>query len=259
MYIKALFFVFLAPGWLWAAESGISVGLQLSRFEYEEPNVMTEKGELTGAYLAYVSSNLGGWNYRMQLDYLQGRLNYDGGIYDTSTGITTPATSQTSDDVLIGQLDFGLGDGGIQLRPYAGLAYRLWRDEIDGDSGYRRHTSYVYLPLGFSVGTSFNSSAEIIFEAQYHFWIQGKNKSYLTDINPSFGDYEFKQSEGSGYQLALLVNFTGTSSFFPFLRLMYQTWKVANSEYKYFPVTGNYLVEPENNTSVLTLTAGLRF
>lgn len=256
-----LFFLlgFVCPAF--ATQEGLSIGLQGARFEYDEPGVMTEKGFLWGGYGSFLSSRNAPMSVRAQAHFLVGQLDYDGAIYNTSNGTTTPYQTTTEDTVIETQLDAGIqvdSSAEFRVRLFGGLGYRFWQDRISGETGYRRETTYIYLPLGVEVLTVISPEMLLSFEAQYNHWLKGKNRSYLTDVNPSFGDYEFNQDTGSGFQLAGQFSLVWPQ-LRPFFRLIYQSWDVEDSEIKFFPTTGGYLLEPKNSTQTFFFIAGISF
>lgn len=133
--------------------TGADLWLEATAFDYEEPGLMTQEGELAGAGGSYTFEPVDAVLVRFSGDYRVGGTDYDG---QTQSGI--PTTSEADD--AIGRASamlarrLSLPDGAVYLE--GGLAVRDWRQDLkDGTTntgapvaGYDRGHRYYYLPLG---------------------------------------------------------------------------------------------------------------
>jgi hypothetical protein len=131
-----------APRWAIAPE--------VSWFHYEEPGIMEEEGTLYGASVSYTRFYKEVFEDRilkLEGGVSAGEVDYDGELLDG-----TPYTINGNDDILVNaRLLWGPlwhTDTWANYFHY-GLGYRYLQDDSTHDpAGYRRHSNYLYLPLG---------------------------------------------------------------------------------------------------------------
>ncbi len=211
-----------------------------SQVHYKEPNVMDEKGHLSGIGidLRYDFSDLLYTN--LQAKFQAGNLEYDGATFDGEP------IKQTTDDLttdLRALVYLNLG----KLAPYSGYGYRFWRNDLV--ISYIRETTYHYMPLGFRYLWH-----NLYFAYEKRIFLKGVNKSYMSDVDPNRNDVTLKQNSGSGY--ALEAGHIG--KFFNLgykISLMYDHWSIADSKTASDGV--DTLIEPHNSTNTISLSAGL--
>jgi hypothetical protein len=132
-----------APRWTIAPE--------VSWFHYEEPGLMKEEGVLYGvaaSYSQYYRADYEDRIFRLEGGVSTGHVDYDGSLQDG-----TPYTIEANDDFLVNaRLLWGpLWHTSTWADCFHyGLGYRYLQDDSTHDpAGYRRHSNYLYLPLGF--------------------------------------------------------------------------------------------------------------
>jgi hypothetical protein len=134
-----------APHWAIAPE--------FSWFYYEEPGVMDEEGVLygvTASYTRYYPAVFEDRILKLEGGFAAGEVDYDGSLMDG-----TPYSIESNDDYLINaRILWGplwQTDTWANYFHY-GLGYRyLQNDMSDDPAGYRRHSNYLYLPLGLKM------------------------------------------------------------------------------------------------------------
>lgn len=239
-------------------QSGNSIGLSLSSYEYQEPGIMSLKGVKMGVDLhaVRVAEDRGNLIFRGDLRYAFGSVDYD------SNG--TGSASGEPDWYIEGRALFGK-DWEINnavLSPYTGLGYRyLFNDgrgiTSTGHGGYRRESNYVYLPVGIIHHRALTGLARLESTLEYDFLLAGKQVSRLSDV-PGYSDVTNNQS--SGYGLRLSVTYQKDKwAIGPYAYY----WNIGESDvvpeiYNGVP-TGSGLVEPNNNTIEFGLMASQQF
>jgi len=131
-----------APRWAIAPE--------VSWFHYEEPGLMEEEGAMYGvsaSYTRYYRAPMADRILKVEGGFSAGEVDYDGSLLDG-----TPYTVEGNDDLLANaRVLWGPlwhTDTWANYFHY-GLGYRYLQDDSTHDpAGYRRHSNYLYLPLG---------------------------------------------------------------------------------------------------------------
>jgi len=248
-----------SPSWQIAPE--------VSRFRYEEPGVMTDRGTFYGIVASYT-------HYRprsgdpMQFDAdsndslswstvrIEGRLSFGEVTYDGSYMDGTPLRTSGTDDVLLDVRVLW----GVEWQPvkfpdafYAGLGYRYLNDDSTSQlGGYLRESSYLYVPFGSRADFELTKSWSLGLTGEFDVLLIGRQTSHLDDVDPLSPEVHNWQWPGFGVRAAVALRYRGKSldlAVSPFVRY----WWVAESDLSY----GYY--EPENNTLEYGLSAILRF
>jgi hypothetical protein len=238
--------------------SGSELGLQISDYRYEEhfngsgfmSNVGTKLG-ITGSYIQTVS---GGWYWGGDVRFATGPVNY------TGSGTKAGNPEQLFDVRLTGGRDFARGS--YLLSPYAGVGYRTLFNDLSGltstgAAGYRRYSTYVYLPLGLTHRFSVNDQARISTSLEYQHLLEGRQQSFLSDSNPLFNDPVNTQKNGYG---ARLVSSYETAHWS--VGLFYQFWSLPDSDRSVLTASGvpvGAVIEPKNTTAEVGAHLKYRF
>ena len=181
---------------------------------------------------------------------LQGKLGY-GQVDYTSAG--TGTMSGIPDYQFETSGAFGLGFEGTSLRttPYIGAGFRYLlnasglKQSSTGHYGYDRESRYIYIPIGINLETKPSNESYFAFRAEYDYFIYGQQKSYLSDVSPSYPDITNDQEEGSGLKLSAKYYIDKSGG----LEAYMDYWDIADSK---IDVTGNFM-EPRNTTTELGL------
>lgn len=164
---------------------------------YKEPAFMQEYGSMLG--FMYTSINRyykNKYSIKLQLRYASGGVNYE-----SASG----KFQGISDNVFESRLLYGFDrylatDSLITL--YCGLGWRTLTDNLQdaGAGGYRRVSSYTYLPIEIEYGLKMAESASFGFVIGYDYLLSGMQTSYWDDIDPRFDPIVNTQRSGSGYR-----------------------------------------------------------
>ncbi|MGC2517834.1 MAG: outer membrane beta-barrel protein [Burkholderiales bacterium] len=234
-----------------ASRRGWEVGGQVSDYRYQEPDVGVKIwGPKIGGTGAYTFTDAKKWS-KFDLRLAYGRLKYEGsGTADSEPDLILETRAAVGRDFFPG--------GGVSLSPYLGLGYRYLFNDLRGTSstgaiGYRRYSTYVYVPLGLTTRFSAGESWVIAPTVEYDYLIRGTQKSQLTDAGLGFTDATNEQDKGRGYRLSLMVE-NGFWAFGPWT----QYWNIKDSDI--VPIGfGRGAQEPRNQTREYGLELKYRF
>ncbi|MCF8069688.1 MAG: porin family protein [Desulfobacterales bacterium] len=233
----------------------IRIGFQLNSFYYEEPGLMDEEIDLYGFYGSYIYHGSKRWMLEGDFSLMAGEGDYDG---QTQRG--RPLQADTDDSVveLRGLVGYDLVPAiNHVITPYTGLGYRFWYDEIDGTGGYQRERYTWYLPIGVRTHSPLAGKWFWGIVAEYDLFLEGEQKSYLSDVHPGYNDPVNKQDSGYGLKFSVPVSMylrAGQSSIT--LEPYYEYWDIDDSDISAWTWYGTivaYGIEPENTTSVTGL------
>jgi hypothetical protein len=225
-------------------------GPELSYIQYEEPDVMKEKGMMYGIGASYAYHN------KLMLKG-EGKFSFGFLDYEGSTWGGTPLTINNIPNYmwefrgLIGY-DFAVFKA-TTITPYLGLGYRYLNDNSQqkSSSGYKRESNYLYCPIGIEAVTNFNNGWSMGAAIEYDVFLWGKQKSHLSDIDPGFNLVENDQNTGYGIRGSIkFIMKAGKIDFIlePFIKY----WNISESKVADVTYYGAYLtsvVEPKNNSS----------
>jgi len=233
-----------------ATRGGWELGLQLSSYEYEEPDFAMLDGERFGLTAAYTFRN----DTRL-FSRIEGRFSY-GELDYTGSGTKSNNPDELYElRVLVGR-DYPLGKH--VWAPYAGLAIRYLYNDIRGTTstgavGYRRESRYWYVPIGVTWRIPLGESWVFAPQLEYDAFANGSQTSYLTDTGIGFTDANNRQGHGEGArgQLALENRNWAFSVWFNY-------WNIKDSEV--VPIGGGFVGwEPENYTREAGVEVRYRF
>ena len=234
-----------------ATRSGWEIGGQLTRYHYEEPDVMWLKGDrlgVTGAYTA-ASPNRAFARFEARASY--GSLDYQG------SGTMSDVPDYLFEVRVLAGRDYPAGK--VVWSPYVGGGFRYLYNDLRGTTstgqlGYRRDSSYFYLPLGVTLRMQLGSDWAMAPQVEYKGFIHGVQRTYLSDTGiPGYSDVTNQQRQGSGYRLQLM--FEGRRwSFGPWL----DYWDIKDSDRQQIApgITG---IEPANWTREAGVELRYRF
>ncbi len=249
----AVFFLFAVTGISFAKPAqpemhSLEIGPQVSHIRYEEPDVMEEKGVMYGITGSYAYHNK--FMLKLQGGYSLGQLDYK--------------NSGTIDNIDNYMIELrGLGGYDIPvlkrtvLTPYIGLGYRYLNDDSSGmisstgAHGYERESTYYYSPVGIEAVTQLNNGWSLGLTVEYDLFLEGKQKSRLSDVDARFSDLENDQHQGYGLRGSVRLRKKGRNVDFvmePFIKY----WDIDKSEESFITVSGSiwgYGWEPENNST----------
>jgi len=251
----------------------VNLGPDVSYITYREPGIMKERGWFYGiageGYLKYPLNNC--WNLATGLEakYAWSRVDYSSDESGDMDGI--------KDRLFEVRLLLGaewLPYKNISFMPYVGFGYRKLTDDSSGKetdlgaSGYKRTIRYFYVPIGISGVYYINPNWKIKGYAEYDYFIRGKVKSYLSDVDPtrrkikSSTSYEpidptptptlyedIKNTQDDGYGIRAGVSIVRNFKSFELSGGLYvKYWKIDESDISYDSL-GNEWVEPKNHST----------
>ncbi|HEX9184158.1 MAG TPA: hypothetical protein VF876_12955, partial [Burkholderiales bacterium] len=137
---------------------------------------------------------------------LEGRWSYGSLEYQGSGTLTGVPDYLLEGRVLAGR-DYG--DERLRWSPYVGGGIRLLYNDLRGVSstgavGYRRESTYFYLPIGVTLRMPLADGWVIAPQVEYDIFVRGVQRSYLSDTGLGFGDVSNEQSSGRGYRVQLM-------------------------------------------------------
>ncbi|WP_024871384.1 hypothetical protein [Tolumonas lignilytica] len=237
-----------------STNSGQELGLSVSSYKYEEPNVdVKNDGIKIGADYTTALSFQNEWFLK-----LNGRIAY-GTVDYTGSG-----TAKNNPDYyyelrpLIGN-DRWLGNS--VLAPYAGFGFRYLYNDSRGMTstgywGYQRESRYYYVPVGVTHRFSLDSRSILESMVEFDYLIRGQQKSRLSDVSPSYPDADNRQNSGYGIKFSSMYRAHGLA-IGPYI----DYWNINDSEVS-TAVSGNTIYsgfEPQNTTFEFGIKASMRF
>ncbi len=229
--------------------SSWTLGPQISSFHYEEPSLMEEDGVLYGVVFSATRFEQATESrdklVRFEGGVAVGQMDYDGALLDG-----TPYNMDGIDDLLANaRLLWGCvwHDQVCANQVYAGLGYRyLGDDSSDDPAGYKRHSNYFYLPVGYERGQKLGEGWYLGLGGEFDLLLYGLQRSEL--LGGAYEPIKNNQDFGSGYGLRGTVEIRhrgkgADMSIAPFI----QYWWVDQSD------TDHGFFEPENNSTQIGL------
>lgn len=238
--------------------SGSELGLHISDYKYEEQFkgafLMSNAGTKWGVTGSYTQTIGNGWYWSGDARFALGEVKY------TGSGTKGGNPDLLFDGRLIGGKDFDRGH--YLLSPYAGLGYRTLYNDLRGSTstgatGYRRSSTYVYLPLGLTHRFRWDDQARVSTSLEYNHLLEGKQQSFLSDSNPQFNDPVNTQKNGYGIRLVSSYETVSWS-----WGLFYQFWNLQDSDRSIRTTSGVpvvYVIEPQNTTTEVGIQLKYRF
>ncbi|MDD2700117.1 MAG: hypothetical protein PHH36_02655 [Sideroxydans sp.] len=229
---------------------GNELGVSLGFYRYEEPGLMSLQGLKGGFDLRTTKA------YPNRHTFLRGELRYAGGTVDYASNGTGSSSGEPDwyieGRALIGS-DWLLRSATVSS--YIGLGYRFLLNDgrgitSTGHAGYRRESTYFYLPAGLILRETLNSGNEIASMIEYDQLLSGNQFSKLSDVSTNYSDLNNKQSDGYGIKIRLSY-VTPNWSVGPYLHY----WNIADSAI--MPYRNGMLIdygrEPHNKTTEVGL------
>jgi len=236
--------------------SGGELGIQISKYKYdEEVNgsfFMSTEGDKLGLTGSFTIAFDGNWYISGDGRYASGLVNYTGsGTKGSNPDVLTELR------VVAGQ-DFDFGD--YLLSPYAGFGVRSLSNDLrgytsTGAAGYRRESSYTYLPLGLTHRLLWGAQSRISTSLEYDHFVGGQQTSYTTDVG-AVNNLKNSQKKGFGARVNMAYE-TGewSAGFF------YNYWNIQDSDVSSFttPPVVFAAIEPHNTTREFGIQFRYRF
>lgn len=237
------------------------IGLDTMLWDYTEYSdgrkFMNDKGMLYGARFSFqqLLNRAKSVLFKVDARLLAGQTKYDGALVDLNTGERTPHQTDSDNLIFEARPVFGWVIStpiGLAITPSAGLALRYLINPSRGRTGeYTRETTYLYAPLGLRLDYAVNDVYRLGLETRYDYLIMGFVESKLSEVGES-QDISNRQDSGHGYEIAFNNFFAVGHTEFK-IAPYYRVWKIKDSD-----IDRGFL-EPENETQMLGLNAGIQF
>jgi len=226
-------------------------------FFYEEPGLMKDTGTLYGVDggFALPLNNKGliliGTGY-----YVTGNTHYDGGTWG---GDKLESNGHNTLFGIAPSIGFEIGKTGEHVFvPRAGLMLRTLNNKDEVAGSYTRDINQTFLTVGSDYGLLLGENSKLRFGAELQVLLAGTVRSKLSEVNSSYGDVENKQTQGSGVKLDMTYVVGWLS-----LQAYYQSFNIAKSNasplIRNGKASAGYVFEPENNTRLTGVSAGMSF
>jgi hypothetical protein len=233
--------------------TGFGLAIQASDYRYAEPRVVVSlEGRQAGARGTYARRGDGGRVDRLEMRLAYGEIAYRGsGNADDQPNLIVETRYLVGREYLIGPV--------VGLMPFAGIGYRYLYSDLRGETsvgavGYRRHSNYLYLPIGLAQRYRTGEGWVVAPTVEFDYFIRGRQYSHLSDTGiPGFADTVNTQRRGHGYRASLRFE-SRSLHFGPW----FQYWKIADSDVAEF-APGRFGLEPENTTREVGFELGTQF
>ena len=237
-----------------------TVGSQISYIEYNEPDIMKEKGIMYGVAGAYTYNK--GLVLKAEGVFSYGNVDYT----SSNSGSMNNINDYLFEIRALGGYELKISNT-FNITPFFGFGYRYLRDDTSGMStttgarGYLRESNYYYSPIGMKFLFIMDKGWSIDTILEYDYFWQGKQKSYLSTAFSSYNDLENTQNRG--YGLRASVAFKKKSQnveyiFEPFIKY----WNIDRSDLStvtYSGVIVGYGYEPRNTSTEIGLLFAVGF
>jgi hypothetical protein len=240
--------------------NGSELGVEVSSYRYEETLngafFMATEGNKVGLNAAFSQALGDDWFWGGDIRQSHGNVSYSSASSGTKGGNPDIITEIR----ITGGRDRAWGTQ--VLSPYFGLGYRMLFNDLRGYSttgaaGYRRISHYTYLPLGVTHRLRLDTQTRLSTTLEYDLFLEGRQQSFLSDINAASNDPTNTQREG--YGVRLMVNYETL----PWsVGLFVHHWNIADSDLALQTLGGTpyaLIMEPRNTTREVGLTFKLRF
>jgi len=242
------------------AESKWKLGTEIYNFTYKEPDVMKEEGIMRGISASYTNTSYNKNMFRAEFRLSFGEVDYE------NSGTINDIDDYVWELRLLGGKSFQVFTKSA-LSPYIGAGFRYLNDDISGKIssigayGYERESNYFYMPIGIEIITPLDKSWSFSAVLEYDYFILGKQKSHLSDVDPGYNDLENDQKSGYGLRASVTFEKKGKNLDFsiePFIRY----WNIKDSETADITYYGTYIGygwEPKNNSEEIGIILSLKF
>lgn len=253
-----------------STQTGQELGITLSQYYYEEPDLQTDSGNIDvklkglhiGADYTTTMAFENDWFFKVDGRVAYGKVDYSGsGSHDGEPNLYFDIRPLFGKDYAVNS---------SVLAPYTGFGYRYLHNDGQGLTdtgywGYRRQSQYFYLPIGVTHRFALDSNAILETNLEFDYLLKGVQKSYMSDGIGYGGitaseDVKNDQNRGYGFRLSSMyrVNNLAIGPYFNY-------WKIQDSEVSSFlyerngTVYRSYGIEPSNHTVEFGIKASMRF
>lgn len=238
------------------------LGIDVSSYRYEEVTngafFMSNEGNKVGIAGSFSQMLENDWFWGADARQAHGNVSYD----SAGSGSKGSNPDVITEIRITGGKDYQVGTQ--VLAPYFGLGYRnLFNDlrgyttSIPSKAGYRRVSHYTYMPLGLTHRMRLGQEARFSTSFEYDLLLEGRQQSFLSDVNTTSNDPVNTQRQGYGLRLiAAYETFNWSVGAF------FHYWNIADSDLSLHTVSAlppELIMEPQNTTREIGMQFRLRF
>ena len=236
--------------------AGNNIGVSLSYYRYEEPDLMSLVGGKIGLDINSTKTLQHNYFIRGDMRYAFGTVDYNSNGTGSTSGELDLYTEARG---LLGK-DWGFKNTGLAL--YTGFGYRfLFNDgrgiTSTGAAGYRRESNYFYIPIGVIHRLAIKDQARLASTLEYDHLLKGKQISRLSDGGQGYSDLTNNQNSGYGLKLSIIYE-KDKWVIGPYAHYWYINDSDITLVYQNGILVGTGL-EPRNNTIEFGLKVGQQF
>lgn len=219
----------------------VSIEVNASNYKYEEPDFM----QLEGRKIAIAGRITQRNNNSMAV--IEGRLS-NGKVDYTSVGTGSSPDEPDFYTEIRGLVGITFSSNRAISSLYLGLGWRRLVNDSSGtttstgDTGYKRISNYLYIPIGIESKQIISGNNYIEFNAEYDYFWRGTQQSEISGV--TITNY---QSRGRGFRASMLL---GINRFA--IGPYFNRWEIGDSSVE--QALGTWWIEPANNTT----EAGIR-
>jgi len=233
------------------------LGLKTVDFKYEEPGLMSDRGQLNGLAFIFQRSLHSESYIKAATEYIEGSTIYNGAL-QTNFGVTTPYSSTEKFRII--NFEFMMGRTPLDSfwATYFGIGYRNTFDSKSGQYDYRRDITYYYYFAGLNPVIYSNPHMKASVNFEMSALLGGGAKTYLSDVSTTYQDVNFEFQNGYAFKIGTEIILFASEETEIFTDLSYKHWLLSDSKVEYIG-NGSYGVEPHNATALLSFTLGYIF
>lgn len=236
------------------------MGIDVSSYRYEEVSngafFMANEGNKVGIAGSFNQVLENDWFWGADARQAHGNVSYSSG----GSGSKGSNPDIITEIRITGGKDYAVGQQ--VLAPYFGLGYRnLFNDlrgySTTGAAGYRRISHYTYIPIGVTHRMRLSPQARLSTSLEYDLLLEGRQQSFLSDVNPTSNDPINTQRQGYGLRLIAAYEKLNWS-----VGAFFHYWDIADSDLSLRTLSGvpsALIMEPQNSTREFGLQFRLRF
>ncbi len=238
---------------------GSELGVEIMNLRHEAGSGSTGYGYegnkvgLVGRFTQALPDN---WYWGADARQSHGNINYSSASRGSKGGNPDVLTEAR---ITAGK-DYPLGSQ--LLAPYFGLGYRELSTDLrgltsTGDTGYRRRSQYVYLPLGLTHRLPLPAGARLSTSLEYDLLLEGRQSFLLSDTDTTSSDPVTSQRHGYGLRLQ-----SSYETYHWSLGFFVHDWRLGESDQARQSLAGvpaARVEEPGNSTREVGVQFRLRF
>lgn len=244
-----------------------NIAAVVAYYKYKEPSIpMHFKGPMFGISAEYVNRGLfcvfGRPSYlAVQSTYMEGRNDYNGIILNTGQKLTVDNVrdSYVESRGLVGLTFKPMSS--LSVVPYVGFGHRFLVNRFNKKSsaGYRRTSTYWYIPIGLSVTKRLECGWSVTLTGEFDYFLKGRQTSRASDAlpQPNYGNVAAGQNGGHGIKASIKVEKRFTTMGV-FVEPYFSYWNVSKSRTTHASPTDE-MYEPRNRTREIGLKLGVSF